>query len=319
MDDLFSQPVDGKALWVLGGALLLAACSHATSEYLPSGADFQSRCRMEGVVRCFGFDSLDEVRPYLFPIWGTQKLPDIDPSVRASGSASLRFTIPPRSGADTSGHFEANFADDLSVQFGEGEEFFVQWRQRFSPEMLDTFYEGGLGWKQAVIGEGDRPGFHSPGCTQLELVVSNTSQTGYPQMYHSCGGKDGQYEALYQRRSPPYVPNEWMTFQIQVRIGRWYQNDFTYRGDSTVRLWVAREGLPPELAIDLSPQAAMIFGIPVPFSGTGYDLANNNPAAKYGKILLTPYHTGKSDQQDHPTAYTWYDELIISRHRIPDP
>jgi hypothetical protein len=319
MDHPFPRPGPGTAVSVLAVSLILGACSHASPAYVPTGSDFEARCRTEGVVRCFGFDSIPEVRPYLHPIWGTQIVPDIDSTTRASGAGSLRFTIPPRSGPDTSGHFEANFADDLSVQFGEGEEFFVQWRQRFSPEMLDTFYQGGLGWKQAVIGEGDRPGFYSPGCTQLELVVSNTSQAGYPQMYHSCGGKDGQYEPLYQRRFPPYVADEWMTFQVQVRIGHWYQNDFNYRGDSLIRLWVARAGSPPELAIDLSPEPAMIFGVPVPFSGTGYDLANNNPAAKYGKILLTPYHTGKSDQQDHPTAYTWYDELIISRRRIPDP
>lgn len=299
--------------------VMFTGCSHTVPVYEPSGLDFDARCRTPGVVRCFGFDSIREVRPYLYPVWGTQIIPDVDSTVRASGTGSLRFTIPPRSGPDTSGHFEANFADDLSVQFGEGEEFFIQWRQRFSPEMLETFYEGGLGWKQAVIGEGDRKDFHSPGCTQLEVVVSNSSQAGYPQMYHSCGGKDGQYESLFQRRTPTYAANEWMTFQVQVRIGRWYQNDFTYHGDSIVRLWVAREGSSPELAIDLSPEPATIFGIPVPFSGTGYDLANNNPVAKYGKILLTPYHTGKSDQQDHPTAYTWYDELIISRQRLPDP
>jgi hypothetical protein len=42
-------------------------------------------------------------------------------------------------------------------------------------------------------------------------------------------------------------------------------------------------------------------------------------AAKYGKIWLLPYNTGKDPRQAHPTAYTWYDELIISKRRIPDP
>jgi hypothetical protein len=29
--------------------------------------------------------------------------------------------------------------------------------------------------------------------------------------------------------------------------------------------------------------------------------------------------TNKDSSQVHPTAYLWYDELIISRTRIPDP
>jgi hypothetical protein len=51
-----------------------------------------------------------------------------------------------------------DFADDFSVQFGEKEEFYVQWRQRFSPEFLSTKFVGGEGWKQVIIGEGSRAG-----------------------------------------------------------------------------------------------------------------------------------------------------------------
>jgi len=73
-------------------------------------------------------------------------------------------------------------------------------------------------------------------------------------------------------------------------------------------LWVADESKPSKLVIDMSPER-----------GTGYDLFNDEPAAKYGKVWLLPYDTNKDETQDHPTAYTWYDELIISRTRIPDP
>jgi hypothetical protein len=62
------------------------------------------------------------------------------------------------------------------VRFGEGQEFYVQWRQRFSRAFLETRFPGG-GWKQAIIGEGDRPGYAPDdkvvwSCTQLEVVVS---------------------------------------------------------------------------------------------------------------------------------------------------
>jgi hypothetical protein len=71
---------------------------------------------------------------------------------------------------------------------------------------------------------------------------------------------------------------------------------------------VANEGQPSKLVIDLSPE-----------KNTGYDLVNLEPAAKYGKVWLSVYNTNKDASQDHPTAYTWYDELIISKTRIADP
>ena len=38
-----------------------------------------------------------------------------------------------------------------------------------------------------------------------------------------------------------------------------------------------------------------------------------------GKAWLLPYHTSKDPAEEHPEAYTWYDDLIVSRTRIPDP
>jgi len=291
-------------------------------------SDFEARCQVPGVVRCFGFDDPAQVRPHLEPAWDSIHRGEVDTQLKASGKGSLRFTIPPRSPANTSGSFWLEFNDNLSAQFGQAEEFYVQWRQRFSPEMLSTHYAEGNGWKQAIIGEGSRPGHAAGSCTPIHLVVENTYQVGAPRMYHSCGVKNGQYEPLEVFRgtyliqnavgcphnrvtSPPcvmYKPNQWMTFQLHVKVGTWYKNDGKYHHDSTVQLWVAEEARPSTLVIDMSPER-----------GTGYDLVNLNPAAKYGKVWLLPYDTNKDSSQDHPTAYTWYDELIISRQRIPDP
>lgn len=306
-------------LWVgvLGGcsgAPALPMRGHGGDE------DFVARCSTPGVVRCFGFDSQAEVDSHVIPPWGQrEKRGIVVTDIKASGAGALRFEVPPFSGPDTSGSFWLNFADDLSTQFGEGEEFYIQWRQRFSSEFLETYFEEGGGWKQLIVGEGDRPGFTAHSCTQLELVVHNGYQLGYPQMYHSCGGKDGQYEGLPSSGSVGYVANEWMSFQLHVKIGTWYQNDGRYHSDSTVQLWVAREGRPSRLVVNLSPEPVTFFGVSIPGTGNGYDLANDNPAAKYGKVWLLPYHTGKSPQQSHPIGYIWYDELIISTTRIPDP
>ena len=43
------------------------------------------------------------------------------------------------------------------------------------------------------------------------------------------------------------------------------------------------------------------------------------PTLTLGKVWLLPYQTGKSSAPAYPTAYTWYDELIVSTSRIDDP
>lgn len=305
-------------LSVLWAALTLNAC--AGPPKLFERMDLAARCRVAEAFRCVSFDSASAVDPHVHPPWGqTVKRAVVVQDVKASGTGSLRFEIPSNSGSDSSGSFWLNFSDDLSIQFGEGEEFYVQWRQRFSKELLGADYQGGGGWKQVIVGEGDRPGFLADSCTQLELVVSNPYYQGAPGMYHSCGGKDGDFEGLYASASVGYAPDEWMTFQLHVKIGTWYKNDRNYHEDSTVQLWVGREGRPSTLVVNLSPDPATLFGLVVPGSGNGYDLANRDPAAKYGKVWLLPYNTHKDPSERHPVGYTWYDDLIIARKKIPNP
>src|SRR5579871_1630496 len=247
---------------------------------------FSLRCAAPAVVRCVSFDTPEQVADLSWWAVGEQTgrgpmgalrndaaalIPERDCTVAVAG-CSLRFTIRSRSGAGDSGSWFVNFSDDLSVRFGEGQEFYVQWRQRFSKTFLDTRFRGN-GWKQAIIGQGDRPGYLPDGkviwsCTEMELVVENTLMRGYPQMYHSCGGKDGQYEPLWNDRAPPYRADEWMTFQVKVKIGTWYHNDRKYHRDSTVELWVAREGGRSQRVV----------------VADGYDLANADPGASYGKL-----------------------------------
>jgi hypothetical protein len=73
-----------------------------------------------------------------------------------------------------------------------------------------------------------------------------------------------------------------------------------------VEFWIARENQPSKL----------ILSIP------DYDLAHNNaddPAAKYGKLWLLPYNTGREADKEYRSGTTWYDDLIISQRRVPDP
>lgn len=293
---------------LLTGLLLIAGCSGAPDDVSVGKADYATRCAEPSVIQCFGFDIQSEIQPH---IDCGAACPAVDLAVKASGAGSLKMTIPSRSGANTSGYFTVNFTPGATrggrdaaylVQFGEGEDFYVQWRQRFSEDFLNSFYRAAGGWKQAIIGEGDRPGVPAYSCTQLGLVVQNSWHRGYAQMYHSCGGKDGDYEHIFQNWSVDYEPDQWMTFQVHVKIGTWYKNNRDYRSDSLVEMWVAEEGEASRRVV-----------------AAAYDLANNNPEARYGKVWLLPYNTGKDPNWEHPVGHTWYDELIISRSRIPDP
>jgi chitodextrinase len=317
-----------------------------------TSSDFAQRCSGVGVVRCFSFDTDTDFNKGsggtqgaygqnfgIMPPYGTSDFTKAtrDTTVAADGASSLKFTIPSNSGSDSSGAWFGNFSSDLSVQFGENSEFYWQWRQRFSPEFLNTFFQPGDGWKHGNVTTGDQPTRVYSSCEALGVTMQNILQRGFLQMYHSCTGSTshGAYDAfqkniagdwhlqpgrpspycLYSQQFtnpvsyfPPkgncfgYFANEWMTFQMRVKTGPRVNDEFT---NSFIQLWVAREGQPSELVIDWGP----------------YKLSAGAPSEnqKYGKIWLTPYNTNKNPSQVHPTAYTWYDSLIISRQRIPDP
>lgn len=305
-----------------------------------SAVDFATRCADPNVLRCVGFDTAATLNGTYGDNSGTMPgaaNPAIDTSLMASGAGSLKLTVPSNSGANTSGMYFINFSNDLSVQFGGNAEFYVQWRQRFSPEFLSTIYQGGGGWKQIIIGTGDQPNKLFSSCSSLETVVQNTNQRGFPQMYNSCSGSTshGAYNpfeepvppfdfkmqnarpspyCLYSQGQtnpttylPPagncfgYFANEWMTFQVGIRTGPRVGDEFV---GSNVKLWVARQGQPSQVVMDWGP----------------YNLTAGQPADNeaYGKVWLLAYHTGKDPSQTHPVGYIWYDELIISRTKIAD-
>ncbi|HET7872496.1 MAG TPA: fibronectin type III domain-containing protein [Terriglobales bacterium] len=286
-----------------------------TQKSMPN--DFHARCQSPGVVRCFGFDTVDEVLPLLKSAADNHVHGFVDSAIKASGAAALRFDVMPRLGANSAGAFMLEFPR----QFGSGEEFFVQWRQRFDQEMVTRAFRKGEGWKQAILGAAS-----TGSCSANEVVVQNTYHRGFPQMYHSCGLKDSQYEGLNplfppsdfllqdangcrysEQRSPRcfrYRADQWMTFQVHVKVGVWYVNKSgSYHRDSVVELWVAEENKPSVLVISLPD----------------YDLTHEGADQKYARIWLLPYNTNKDDSEDHPVAHTWYDELIVSTRRIPDP
>jgi hypothetical protein len=321
-------------LWVLACGAAFAA------EVLPSPAtlDFNRRCSYPGVIKCVGFDKPGDIgsrQGQPSGIMTGASAPVLDTEIEASGNSSLKFIIPSQSPANTSGSYFTNFSDDLTDQFGENQEFFVQWRQRFSRTMLTTRYRSGNGFKLAIVGTGDQTKKSYGSCSALEVVVNTYYQEGFPILYNSCTGSasHGSYDTFHERLPPydfklqnarpaphclysqkpssylppagncfGYFPDEWMTFQLRIKTGPRVKDEFT---NSYVSLWMARENQPSQLVVNWGP----------------YNLTAGNPAdnQRFGKVWLLPYHTGKDASEVHPVAYTWYDELIISRSKIADP
>ncbi len=243
----------------------------------PPADDFARRCAAPGVVRCFSFDSQAETAPYLDAGAST---PVVDTSIKASGAGSLKMTIPSNSGANTSGAFQMDFTPGslpcrrtdcpgpYDVQFGEGEEFYVQWRQRFSPEVLTTPYRTTDGRtatpKLAIIGTGDRPGIPAFSCTPLEIVPYASEGTPavpmFPKLYHSCGAKDGQYEGLLEVVPRPGFSTPDYRLQNAVR-------DNGRPLDPTLNCLYTAPGVPP--CVSFKPKQWMTFQLHVKI-GTWY-------------------------------------------------
>ncbi|MBL8201851.1 MAG: hypothetical protein JNK40_12860 [Chromatiales bacterium] len=273
----------------------------------PAALDFAARCAAAGVVKCVGFDSRDDFAGgQVNPAADGRIRATMDRQVVASGEGSLRFEIPSRSPPNSSGYW----LDSLGARFGEKSTFHFQFRQRFSPEFLATRYSQPAGWKQFIV-------YHSgPSCTSVQLVLINQYLRGLPTMYAACGQdnlyvlrpdgdhfiQQGDYRC--SRRDPRpgscarYVANEWMTFSFRVDVG-----DFG-KPNTRVQGWIGYGPGPVRQFIDF-PDLTLNYA--------------DSPAEGFSQIQFTPYQTDKDPAQEHPVAFTWYDELIVSRQAIAAP
>jgi len=291
--------------------------------------DFQNRCAAPAVIVCQGFDDAAVFTPATWPGSGPypsslNTYPAMDTAVYASGGGSMSFTIPGMEGANA-GYWRQLFASSLSADpsqarvIGPGSVFYVQFRQRFSPEFLTNVWPqtggGTTYWKQEIFSNDQST------CGNEELSTVNDNNEGYPLMYSQCGqdifqvpigngdylNQQGDtsttgYNCHYQNPTSTtcfmYPANTWVTFYYKVIIGQWGQPN------STIQAWVAVGGQPYQEWINLPDHTLkQDAGLP------GYDMAT-----------LLPYMTARdANVSAGPTAYTWYDELIVSTQPIPAP
>jgi len=168
--------------------------------------DFAARCGAPGVLVCEGFDNASTFAysssqdDGLYPPWGSSTVKGIqDTNIKASGTSSLRFDIPGKSGDDAAGNFSKNFG----AKFSQNSTFYVQFRQRFDSNMLtiDWYSLMGTFWKQAVIYDKD-----GVPCANIELATINLYASGIPTMYSECGARHLRGSLSNPLSFTPYVP-----------------------------------------------------------------------------------------------------------------
>ena len=299
-----------------------SSSSATTLAQSTGGADFQSRCNTPGVIKCRGWDTAAEVVPAVYPAPGLypaqngQYYGKFDSTTTASGAGSLRFDVNGGIGANMAG----NWWESFGREFAAGDTFYIQWRQRFSSEMITHSSWTGQGWKQVTVHN------RSIGsCAGLELTVQNSTFQNFGFMYTDCGGNNVTYGIpggdvinQYSNAYPPgsdgtiycrysmfgnpankcmfYKPDQWMTFYLRVTIGTFGTPS------STLQAWAGYEGQPLIQYVNR----------------TGYRLNLDTPGLGFDVINLTPYNSLDSGNP-HSTGYTWYDDLIISTQPIPPP
>lgn len=284
-------------MFIAGTVLLLARPGTAISDG-GSGAGFNARCHASGVVVCLAFDSEAQIDRYR----STPKHIDPRDWIRWDpGMHAARFTVPPRSPADSSGMLDIPFPVPLS-------NLYVSFEVRYPADFLSYRFRGGGGWKMFILGQGKE------GCAPYEIVGNDNYYRGFPNFYYLCGTFEpiekqnpfgdnsdefdlqpgGDTQCL--RTGPPrklpcarFVPDRWVTYSLHV--------------DTSTRrfeVWQTVDGQTSKL-IDFV--LAKLPATPV----------------SYTWIKLTPYNTEKDPLEDHPRFYVWYRRVIVSTMPIPFP
>jgi hypothetical protein len=255
----------------------------------------------------------------------------------AADGCSLKFAILKGYLQGEPGWFDWNFSSDLSKTFGAGQEFYVQYREKLDPGMLNgANFPNGEGFKHSIITEGDTATVVAGDCSNSPgevVTIQDGNGAPNPTLYHNCGfsgGTSAFMQSPYQLVSLPgiananfldqdaagcphysgrgiptsdptcfnYVANEWFTIQVHVKVGAFGSPN------SIMEMWIAHQGQPAQLVINAA-DAALVN------NGTG------GASGKYGKISLSAYNTAMSGSLVDTAV--WFDDLIASTRRIPDP
>jgi hypothetical protein len=155
-------------------------------------ADFAARSNpANGVIRALKFNTMADIINNASEIYGASDSnpssqygdndfylrASADTAVKSSGTGSLKWTCPSVFSTKPTGDLGYRFTADNSVQFGEGDTFYVQFRMRFSDEAFRAYKHVGDGTytstaKILYVGMGDKPGVAAMSHSDLEAVVT---------------------------------------------------------------------------------------------------------------------------------------------------
>jgi hypothetical protein len=340
--------------------LLVAHVVVPAADALTADADFAARCAAPGVLRCHSFDtaaSIPRNNPLGHESWGSDfgimangnnpNVPTIDTTTKASGAGSMKFTFPVGSTSSSAGSWFTHFGPNKTGQISTGERIFIQYRIRWSPELLvKSNWPNSDGAKLSDVGLGDLPNCNpsspdSVNCPTscpdqgFEFVIQNGSQRGYPLSYANCNGTaafvglaagtippsaDSNFQTMItgcstgpnQTACKRLFANEWMTIKMMLGPIAW--NSW----GTPIKVWLGREGKPLDLIIDCEASQPVKCTRDFSQAANGWFLVNSNASVyKMGKIYLHPYQTNL--QSSLSSANVWYDELVISTQDIADP
>jgi hypothetical protein len=168
---------------------------------------------------------------------------------------------------------------------------------------------GDTTWKQVI--------FHNEKatCGDVELTTAQYYHAGFPIMYTDCGGRgivtnngnppykleQGDYNCWYGKTNTKdcflYPANQWVTFYYEISIGPWG------KPESSINAWAGLDGKPLRQWIKMQ----------------NFVLKSDHPGHDYDCLTLLTYMTNKDPGRNLPTAYAWYDELIVSTKPIGPP
>jgi hypothetical protein len=263
-----------------------------------------------------------------------------DTTVHPGTGGSLRVTLQAADPAIIDGGaWVTNFSNDLQTRYNAGDEFFVQWRQRFDAGMLGPNRDFYGSWKQVVLSSGDVDytlGGIAGSCRCCEICItsyefsmaSGAYNSRFPFAYHrcpDCGGTQTLEEShpteflLHQNMMPaPYCSYNNTSTASTEGTNLPTGNCFIYYPD---------EWMTFQLGMTLGPRSGdLLTGSRVRIWGQRQgqpsvllidvirDLTVPATDPGYGKFWFTT----RNPYPRTVEGKTWYSELIISTQRIPD-
>lgn len=241
------------------------------------GESFTDRCNTSlhpGVLRCWGFDQNSDLDGYPYGsnsgsynqnyttgdyeannYDGTcgpahlYRCPEIDTSTKASGAGSMKFTMPgygdpAGNSASAAGAWITNFTpfDGTYWTAGAGDDFYIQWRQRFDQNYVDYEYQytAGAGPKHLDIAPGDLITCTRSNQTDCrasnigqKIVVEDSAQRSVPIMYGPQNGAGGDGEIVKDGFKQPDTGYSDYTLQNQ-RGSPYCTQYYTYPGSAAL-------------------------------------------------------------------------------------